>query len=121
MVLWRTEAADVLGSFPWVSCQSGRTALDASYPLTSATADAAWDSLSPLPGLAQEGDKGVAAKSLPPDGVPPWPRRFSAARKQFCLMPPSPEPSRTLNPQPHWIHWAKARGVMRVSLLPFYR
>lgn len=31
------------------------------------------------------------------------------AQKQFCLPPPPSEPSRVLNPQTHWVRWAKAR------------
>lgn len=81
--------------------------------------NAARDNLGLQPGLAQEGDKGVAAKAWvqmePLLGL----ENSTPAQKQFCLTPPAPEPSRALNPQPFRVHWTRARNG-RESLVSSY-
>lgn len=82
-----------LGFFPWVSCQSSRTAVDASISTDlSPPPDVARDNLGPRPGLAQERDKGVAAEALAPDGLFFGLENSTPTQKQFCLMrhPQSP-------------------------------
>lgn len=101
-----------LGFFPWVSCQSSRTALDASTSTDlSPPPDVARDNFGPRPGLAQERDKGVAAEALAPDGPFLGLENSTPTQKQFCLMPPPPEPNRALH-----LRWANARkGLGLVS------
>lgn len=115
------ETTDITGLFSLVSCQSSGTALDApTSTALSSLPDAARDSLGWPPGLAQERDKGVAAKALvqmePLLGL----ENSTPAQNQFCLMPPPPEP-RALPPQPTGLAGLNPEGSWEFSLLPFYK
>lgn len=110
MVLWRTgdsrcSWAPFLG-FPARAAEPHWTL---PRPLPSA-----WDNLGLGPGLAQERDRGVAAEALAQREPLPGLENSTSAQKPFCPPPPPAGPSRILNPQPHWVHWAKVRGVMGI-------